>query len=161
MTSTAALSSMHPITHLPRTHAVQPNSVYIQALRPDHGLRRPHSSTPRPFAPQTPPPQTLTLFACFLTTTALSDFQTITPARLWRTPFHASGFPLPMAWTSRVPYRTHPCMHRVYDSGEPTHCSHFSQRLVLPSPSPNKVGVPNGDFGAQYRACTSTCQRLT
>ena len=31
----------------------------------------------------------------------------------------------------------------------------------MPSPSPNKVGVPNEDFGAQYRACTSTCQRLT
>jgi len=31
----------------------------------------------------------------------------------------------------------------------------------LPSPSHNKVGVLKADFGAQYRACTFPCQRLT
>lgn len=37
----------------------------------------------------------------------------------------------------------------------------FARCLVWPSPSPNRVGVPDDDCGAQYRACTSTCQRLT
>jgi len=37
----------------------------------------------------------------------------------------------------------------------------IARLAVLPSPSPNKVGVLNVDFGAQYRACTFPCQRLT
>jgi hypothetical protein len=35
------------------------------------------------------------------------------------------------------------------DSEEPIQRSRSARRLVWPSPSPNKVGVPDHDFGAQ------------
>jgi len=51
-------------------------------------------------------------------------------------------------------------MLRVFDSGEPSQDSRLSPWFVLPSHLPNVVGVPNFDFGAQYRAYAFPCQRL-
>lgn len=65
-----------------------------------------------------------------------------------------------MAEASQVPHKRHPHMLRVFDSGEPSQDSRLSPCFVLPSHSPNVVGVPNFDFGAQYRAYAFPCQRL-
>jgi len=52
-------------------------------------------------------------------------------------------------------------MHRVYDSGEFVSRLRLTRLTIWLSPSPNKISILNPDFGAQYRACISLCQRLT
>ena len=103
----------------------------------------------------------LTLFARFFTTMTSSEFQSAYPTALGRTPFSVGGIPLSTDWTSQVPYRTHPCMQRVSDSEEPKPLLAIAPGLVWPSPSVDKVGIPDDDFGALNRACTFTCQRLS
>ena len=71
-----------------------------------------------------------------------SDFPTAYPAASWRTPFAASGIPLSTAWISRVPHRTHPCMQRVYDSGEPTHRSRSRGASYCLPPHPTRSAFP-------------------
>ena len=68
---------------------------------------------------------------------------------------------LPCPWSGSPRSRQNPSVHAtglgLRGTGQPLAIARPS---VWPSPSHDRVGVPDFDFRAQYRACTSTCERL-
>jgi hypothetical protein len=121
---------------------------------------------PRSFAPLTPRRRffhfslIVDLFAGFFTTMTLSDSS-----------LHSAGCSAPdlgtcsgffAVWARPPGFRVRD-IHTCFGSttpGNPSAARAFSQQSVLPSRSPNAVGIPDLDFGALYRAYVFPCQRL-